>query len=443
MKNRIVYIVGILLMMIIFSGCEGLKTPEELIQPPELNVEKKELNDALLSFLPQNSDLIVLPYAKGIKNDSSIINKDIDSDSQEEAIALYRDKNTRKLGLIVLDKLNEVWVKKIDIKLEAFEISDYKVLDLDNDGMDEIIIGYYGITNPYKEINIYKQEKNTLVSIFTESYLAMEVLDADDDGIQDIAISDFGDTDKNNRLSILNVTDGNVIKVSEMIYPNENEVYSIAFGKINDETKGFFVDMYVNQTYGQTDVLTYKDKELLSVIKDSKIGPIIQNTPIKSADIDDDGIIEVAKMQFIDKHDIESSSNSYVKNYYKISEDNNLQLVSQLYEDTNLGINIAFPISFKDNFFIEKETDGSGIWIYYSQKDKTGGIPFMLVKKVDKSKLESLLGEYQLISEVEDTAIIAKTIEVPDNLSSIDRKAYEKMQSDAKDLTLIIKPSNY
>ncbi len=443
MKKKILCIMGLMLMLFILAGCEGLKTPEELIQPPELNIEKKKLNDALLSFLPQNSDLIVLPYAKGVKNDSSIINKDIDSDSEEEAVALYRDKNTRKIGLIVLDKNNEVWIKKTDIKLEAFEIADYRVIDLDNDGMDEIIIGYYGITNPYKEINIYKQEKNSLVSIFKESYLAIEVLDADDDGVQDIAISDFGNTDKNNRLSILNVSSGGVIKVSETIYPKENEVYSITFGKINDKLKGFFVDMYVNQNYGQTDVLVYENKELSSIIKNSKIGGIVQNTPIKSVDIDDDGIIEVAKMQFIDKYDIENSANSYVKNYYKITDDIELELVSQLYEDTNLNVNITFPISFKDNFFIEKESDGSGIWIYYSPEDKVGGEPFMVVKKVDKSKLESLLGEYQLISEVDNMAIIAKVIESPSNLSSRDRKVYEKMQYDARDLTLIIKPANY
>lgn len=443
MKKKILCIMGLIFMIFVFAGCEGLKTPEELIQPPELNIEKKKLNDALLSFLPQNSDLIVLPYAKGVKNESSIINKDIDSDSEEEAIALYRDKNTRKIGLIVLDNNDGVWAKKTDIKLDAFEISDYKIIDLDNDGMDEIIVGYYGITNPYKEINIYKQENNSLVSIFKESYLAMEVLDADDDGIQDIAISDFGNTEKNNRLSVLNIVSGSVVKVSEIIYPKENEVYSITFGKVNQKLKGFFVDMYVNQNYGQTDVLVYENKELSSIIRGSEIEDIIQNTPIKSVDIDDDGIIEVAKMQFIDKYDVENSSNSYVKNYYKISDNMELELVSQLYEDTNLNINITFPISFKDNFFIEKESDGSGIWIYYSPKDKVGGEPFMVVKKVDKSKLESLLGEYQLISEVDNMAIIAKLIEVPQNLSSKDRKIYEKMQYDARDLTLIIKPANY
>lgn len=443
MNRKILNIILLVVIAIVLTGCEGLKTPEELIQPPELNIEKKKLNDALLSFLPQNSDLIVLPYAKGVKNENSIINRDIDADSDEEAIALYRDKNTRKLGLIVLDKANDIWVKKTDIKLEAFEISDYKVLDLDNDGVEEIIIGYYGISNPYKEINIYKQEKNSLKSVFSGNYLAMEVLDADDDGVQDIAISNFGNTNNNNSMSILNLVSGQVVKVSEIIYPKEKEIYSITFGKINDDKKGFFVDMYVKQNYGETDVLTYKDKELQSIIKNSDIGSIVQSTPIKSADIDDDGIIEVAKMQFIDKYDTEKSPNSYVKNYYKIGENFKLELVTQLYEDTNLNVNINFPISFKDNFFIQKDTDSSGLWVYYSPKDQNGGIPFMLIKKVEKTNLESLLGEYQLISEADDIAIVAKVIDRPDGLSSRDRNIYEKMQYDARDLTLIIKSANY
>ncbi|MGL5256674.1 MAG: hypothetical protein ACRC76_06515 [Proteocatella sp.] len=443
MNRKTLNIIIMILVSLLLTGCEGLKTPEELIQPPELNVEKKQLNDALLSFLPQNSDLIVLPYAKGVKNENSIINRDIDSDSDEEAIALYRDKNTRKLGLIVLDKANDIWVKKTDIKLEAFEISDYRVLDLDNDGMEEVIIGYYGITNPYKEINIYKQEKNSLKSVFSGNYLAMEVLDADDDGIQDIAISNFGNTDNNNSMSILNLVSGQVVKVSEIIYPKEKEIYSITFGKINDKKKGFFVDMYVKQNYGETDVLVYKDKELKSIIKDSDISSVVQSTPIKSADVDDDGIIEVAKMQFIDKYDEGKSPNSYVKNYYKIDEDIKLKLVTQLYEDTSLNVNINFPISFKDNFFIQKDNDESGIWVYFSPKDQTGGIPFMLIKKIEKANLESQLGEYQLISETDEMAIIAKVIDKPDGLSSRDRNIYEKMQYDSRDLTLIIKPANY
>ncbi|MGB5823261.1 MAG: hypothetical protein WBH44_04250, partial [Proteocatella sp.] len=250
MKKIFTMLASMLIFLIILSGCGGLKTPEELIQPPELNVEKKKLNDALLNYLPQNADLIVLPYAKGLKHESSLINKNIDKDDEREVVALYRDKNTRKIGLIVLDKKKEIWTKKTDIKLDAFEISDYKVMDVNNDGLDEIIIGYYGITNPYKEINIYKQEEGILKVIFKERYLAMDVLDADEDSIQDIIISDFGDTEKNNRVSVLNVFGENVVKVSEIIYPNENEVYSIAFGKVNEKTKAFYVDMYVNQTYG-------------------------------------------------------------------------------------------------------------------------------------------------------------------------------------------------
>lgn len=443
MKKIFTMLASMLILLTILSGCSGLKTPEELIQPPELNVEKKKLNDALLNYLPQNADLIVLPYAKGLMNESSLINKNIDKDEEKEVVALYRDKNTRKIGLIVLDKNNEAWSKKTDIKLDAFEISDYKVMDINNDGLDEIIIGYYGITNPYKEINIYNQEDGIFKVIFKERYLAMDVLDADDDNIQDIIISDFGNTEKNNRVSVFNVFGENVVKVSEMIYPKENEVYSIAFGKVNEKTKAFFVDMYVNQTYGQTDVVVYKDKVLTSIIKGSEIGDIIQTTPIKSADIDDDGIIEVVKMQFIDRLDKEKvSANNFVKNYYKITEDLKLDLVSQLYEDIDMNINVTFPVSFKNNFFIDKSIGDNKISVYFSP-DKSGiEALFMIIKKVEKNQLDSLLGEYQLITEMDDMAIIAKIMDPPENLRYKEKEIYENMTYDTQDLSLIIKPAN-
>lgn len=443
MKKTFTMLASMLIFLIILGGCGGLKTPEELIQPPELNVEKKKLNDALLNYLPQNADLIVLPYAKGLKHESSLINKNIDKDEDSEVVALYRDKNTRKIGLIVLDIRNGVWAKKTDIKLDAFEISDYKVMDVNNDGLDEIIIGYYGVTNPYKEINVYKQGEGILKLIFKERYLAMDVLDADEDGIQDIVISDFGNTEKNNRVSVLNVFGENVVKISEIIYPKENEVYSITFGKVNEKTKAFYVDMYVNQTYGQTDVVVYKDKELKSLIKESEIGEIIQTTPIKSVDIDDDGIIEVAKMQFIDRFDKEkATANNFVKNYYKITEALKLDLISQLYEDIDMNVNVTFPISFKNNFFIEKSVGDNEISIYFSPNQSGEESLFMLIKKVDKTQLDALLGEYQLITEMENMAIIAKVMDEPPNLNSKEKEIYDKMMYDTQDLTLIIKPAN-
>ena len=176
MKKIFTLLTIMLMITTVIGGCGVLKTPEELIQPPELNIEKKKLNDALLNYLPQNADLIVLPYVKGMKQESSLINKDIDGDGEKEAVALYRDKNTRKIGLIVMDKENDTWTRKTDIKLDVFEVADYKVIDTNNDGLDEIIIGYYGITNPYKEVNIYVQEQNNLRSIFKERYLALDVL---------------------------------------------------------------------------------------------------------------------------------------------------------------------------------------------------------------------------------------------------------------------------
>ena len=443
MKKIFTLLTIMLMITTVIGGCGVLKTPEELIQPPELNIEKKKLNDALLNYLPQNADLIVLPYVKGMKQESSLINKDIDGDGEKEAVALYRDKNTRKIGLIVMDKENDTWTRKTDIKLDVFEVADYKVIDTNNDGLDEIIIGYYGITNPYKEVNIYVQEQNTLRSIFKERYLALDVLDADEDGLQDIVISDFADTEYNNRVSVFNVYGNNAVKISEISYPKENEVYSISFGKVNDRTKAFFVDMYVNQTYGQTDVVVYEDRKLFSIIRDSDIKEIIQTSPIKSVDIDDDGITEVAKMQVIDRYDRENSSaNNFVKNYYKITEKLELDLVSQVYEDIDMNINIAFPLSFKNNYFIEKIFGEDQISVYFSPQQAKKEVLFMVVKKVEKSQLDSLLGEYQLITEMGNMAVIAKVMDVPENMEYPERTLYDRMKYDARDLTTVIKPAN-
>lgn len=59
-------------------------------------------------------------------------------------------------------------------------------------------------------------------------------------------------------------------------------------------------------------------------------------------------------MQVIDRYDRENSSaNNFVKNYYKITEKLELDLVSQVYEDIDMNINIAFPLSFKNNYFMK------------------------------------------------------------------------------------------
>ena len=69
-------------------------------------------------------------------------------------------------------------------------------------------------------------------------------------------------------------------------------------------------------------------------------------------------------------------------------------------------------------------------------------ILFMVVKKVEKSQLDSLLGEYQLITEMGSMAVIAKVMDEPENMEYLERNLYDRMKYDARDLTTVIKPAN-
>lgn len=435
------------LLMIILSvvlvGCDGLKTPESLIQPPELNLEKKKLNDALLSFLPPNSELIVLPVSGNTRQESSVINKNIDSDQELEAVALYRERSSRKLGMIVLDQRNDVWYKKSDIKLDAYEIADYEVIDLDGDGIDEILIGYYGITNPNKVLNIYEQTDTLVKLVYKTNYLALEVLDVDEDGLQEIAISELGSGGEDNKVSIQNFIDGKVELISQLTYPNENEVYSISYGKVNENISGYFVDMYVNQAYGQTDVLIYENRNLKSIIENSEIGDIIQAIPIKSVDIDEDGFIEIAKIPLEDELFTQGNTiNSYLKRYYKIKETLELELSAEVYEDIEFNVSIAFPKSYWDKYIISRNVVDGKLIISYRSPITMNVIPILEIIKVDKNQIEEYLEEYNLILDLETFGILGKLETNFEGLNTQDSINIENMIADSSDLSVLVKPSN-
>ena len=72
------YRLGVLLIItsLILSGCSGLKTPEELIGPPETNLEKKMTEDTIRRFLPANSEIIT-PQEKSVLSTEAVYKADI------------------------------------------------------------------------------------------------------------------------------------------------------------------------------------------------------------------------------------------------------------------------------------------------------------------------------------------------------------------------------
>ena len=75
------------LLAVSLSGCTRISTPEELLEPPELNLDKKAMKDAMEKFLPENSVLTTLPSLPGIDKKDTFSKADLNSDSMDEILA--------------------------------------------------------------------------------------------------------------------------------------------------------------------------------------------------------------------------------------------------------------------------------------------------------------------------------------------------------------------
>ena len=160
---------------LVFTGCTNIATPEELIEPPELNLEKQSMKEALEKFLPEDSTITALPNLDGVDKEMAFSPIDLNDDGQLEMIAFYKDKNTKLMGMLILSNKRDKWEKISDIKLNSFDILQFKVLDLDNDKNKEIVLVTYSDESiSYgKKLTILSFKDNKVTSILEMPYSGM------------------------------------------------------------------------------------------------------------------------------------------------------------------------------------------------------------------------------------------------------------------------------
>lgn len=430
------YRLGVLLIItsLILSGCSGLKTPEELIGPPETNLEKKMTEDTIRRFLPANSEIIT-PQEKSVLSTEAVYKADISGEGDREIVALYRDKASRKIGIVGIKKAGDIWSKIIDISLDAFEIADYYIVDLDSDGKSEILIGYFSTNTPFKSMTVLGNNNGNISKIYETEYLGFNIT-AENNGMHNIVFSTIGQGGKNNKFVIMDYSEGKVRKVDEYVYSEDIDIYKISYGSVNNEIEGFYLDMYVDESTGKTDILGKNKEGLYSILKEIGVAEIIQSIPIASVDINNDGTIELVKNSFMAQQN--ESAMVILNQYLSINNKNNVIPLMDIVEDHYNNIRITLPPlenwDLENNIFVNSEKDE--IKLYFESQESQAPYAFMEVKISPIS--EGYDGEYTLIAERGNYFILGQKFEL-DQLSSIEKAKYDSFFDSIGNLLEIVK----
>lgn len=428
---------------LVFTGCTNIATPEELIEPPELNLEKQSMKEALEKFLPEDSTTTALPNLDGVDKEMAFSPIDLNDDGQLEMIAFYKDKNTKLMGMLILSNKRDKWEKISDIKLNSFDILQFKVLDLDNDKNKEIVLGTYSDESiSYgKKLTILSFKDNKVNPIIEMPYAGMALGDLDKDDSYEIAILYQNEEMIENRLRIMRVAGNKVSRIDEKIFPQGVDPYSIAIGNIYDDEEVIFVDSFSGIYEGRTDIFFFKDKKIKDIedYKGFKLSD--KSFPVQTKDVDSDGIMEVGiPFSPPDNDQLYDPLKPWVKSYYKINKDSTMSLVKQIYEDYKMSFLFEIPDSFENNYSITGNETSDKIEINFIASDKKA-YKLAEIKMINKTKWQETDEVLQIISETNDDITGGKVEDLSNQLTGKDKEQYIKMRSDILNLSNVTKPS--
>ena len=430
--RRLVFPVFILLMAVLMSSCEKgslIHTVDSLLTPPLYYSEYEGLVSAFNSELEGN---VILSNPAGGDHLSAITVSDLNGDSAEDAIILYRNTlESNTVQLSVFSFAEGVWKKSVSFNGYGNVVDSLTVEDMDGDGISEIVVvwNYQGIGNA-KVFTVYRSlsDSSSYEEIKTQTCDAVEIADMDDDRQSEV-------------LYILSENSGNIIKRtanliklskkdfvtmgSVSLDPNVGAYVSVKREKYNSHypMKVYF-DAEKNSNMMITEVV-YWDSEKKTLIAPMFDGKTDSNSvtlryeQIHCADINNDGMIEIPVQSPPSEKTEETSSPEGAAEAKPLPADDTLPVTNWVYF---VGLMPASQLStwvnLQDGYYIRLDNDkGKDYVVRESEEDGvhyyqvcSGKTVLFSVFTVSRKDYES--GNYSSdvdILKFTDKVILAKT----------------------------------
>ena len=427
------------IISILTTGCTtSNESPENLLND---NIVYDKSKNELYTFINKSLDgtTLILP------ENSSEVGQINELDSNIIAFQKKEDVNSsmNKVGFVLISKENNNYSVKDSFLEEGEEIKYANFYDLNNDGIDEVILLINN--NSVTTMDVYTIKNNKIKKIsevrptWLDNYesltsMKIEVGYLNNDGLSDkfkldILMLNSDNSSGNIYATILNYDNDNNLQVSNSVKMTNvkslDDLYTTV-GKVYHNKKGVILSMPTLKESGYaTQILYMKDNKLKKAFNEDDVIFNSYYVPVKDAN--SDGIIDIPVLnnKMIENYNASSKASSLVswrKWNNKSGNGADTIFISQVYYNYKNNFKLLVPDKLANKLYIQKNLSGDTPYyiFYYYDKDDEEPIELFQIAVTPNSLVEDTKANPKMDS------ILAESENNSYQLLVKDKEAFEK-----------------
>ncbi len=356
--KRIVAVVLAAVLMLCFCGCstDGEDWGENLLKPPRPIGDMYDIQVALDKVVTEK---YTLKYPSAGDYRSAILQKDINGDGADEAIAFYSttNDNTVTMHINLITKSSGKWQSVGDFKCVAGGVETVDFKDMNADGKLEILVGWtvYGTVD--KTVGVYGFDGNRLLQHITEEYTHYLCEDVDGDNIPELFVSHLDSKNEKAHARLIKITDGGILEFGNCLLDNTvTSYYKPVVGKLPNGNTAIYFDA-AKGSGTQTEILEIVNGTMVDAraLPDGTTVPTYRASNATIRDMEKDGIYEIPFPVLLTKNPENDSENVYRTQWYTLNEKQLVLSFSALMNYVD-GYYIVVPEKWNGKITVTRDT---------------------------------------------------------------------------------------
>jgi len=283
----------------LLGGC-GIANSDDLYSLPKLSGDNYHLQAMIDAVRAQGGEFSAPLIGTNVQ---SIQMHDLDGDGVQEAVAFFRfSADEKPLKVYIFKKLeNEEYQEIALIEGEGNNFNSVRYENITGSPEKEIVLTWQLATASTSRLNnltVYAIGAEGATELMRTNYTNYQVLDVDRDGLSELIVLHFDSTRENSRAELYRADKESLpLAASAPFSHGTSELIQARIGYLQEYQPAVFVYSALEGGGYVTDVFAWREEQLHNITRDEETGislsTIVAVDLLRMTDIDGDGIFEL------------------------------------------------------------------------------------------------------------------------------------------------------